>query len=140
MKEKAKILHTNFAMLYEMLSSVTDCNDKECLEYFSKLYVESLPLVTDVTCYVVKNEYGGRSKRFDDLIFKTQNVLGCLKVLHFRYQALCSSPNDGHLNWYKCSNKENKEILEEMKTLLEEMWLSIFYDNKSLCIPWGFFV
>lgn len=121
MKEKAEILHTSFSMLYEMISSITDCNNKEYLEYFSRLYVESLPLVTGVTCYVVKNDYGGINKRFDDLIFNAQNVLKYLRVLHFRYKSLSLSPNVDHLDWCDDSEKENEEILEEMKNLLEKM-------------------
>jgi hypothetical protein len=121
MKKRAKALCTKLAMLHETISSVADCNHKENLKYFSKLYGEVLPLVTDVTCYVVQNEYTGRRKKVDDLVLKTQQMLGYLKVLHLRYESLRLPPKSDHLNWWTYSQKGNKEILTEMKMLLEEM-------------------
>lgn len=120
-EKKVKVLCMKFAMLHETLPSVTECNDRGNLKYFSKLYSETLPLVTHVTRYVVENDYSGRKKKVDDLVIRVQQVLGLLKVLHLRYESLRLPPKFDHLEWWKYSQKENREILKEMKKLLEEM-------------------
>lgn len=120
-ERKIKTLSMKLSMLHETISSVSDCNDKKNLKYFSKLYGETLPLVTHMTHYVVENEYCGKNRRFDDLVFKTQEVVGYLKVLHLRYESLRLPPKSDHLRWWEFSQKDNKEILREMKVNLEEM-------------------
>ena len=120
-ERKIKTLSMKFSMLHEIIPSVTEYNDKGNLKYFSKLYGETLPLVTHMTHYVVENEYCGKNRRFDDLVFKTQEVVGYLKVLHLRYESLRLPPKSDHLRWWEYSQKGNKEILREMRVNLEEM-------------------
>lgn len=120
-EKKIKTLSMKFNMLHEIIPSVTEYNDKGNLKYFSKLYVEVQPLIKHISDYITENEYRGKDKRVDDLISKTREVEEYLKVLHLRYESLRLPPKSDHLRWWEYSQKDNKEILREMKVNLEEM-------------------
>ena len=119
-KEKARNLITKFLMLHETLSSITDHNGREYLKYFSELFQEAQPLVTELTSYVVIHGYSGRVRKFDNSIFRMQEIIGNLKILHMRYQSLVTVPKrSDELEWWKFSQKGNKEILNNLRILLE---------------------
>nr|MBR6100180.1 hypothetical protein [bacterium] len=115
-KEKARTLITKFLMLHETLSSIDDHNGKEYLKYFSELFQEAKPLVTELTTYVVVQGYSGRVRKFDNSVFRMQEILGNLKLLHLSYLSLVTIPRESD---YLFSQKGNKEILNDLKMLLE---------------------
>jgi hypothetical protein len=119
-KEKARTLITKFLLLHETLSFINDHNGREYLKYFSELFQEAQPLVTELTSYVVVHGYSGRVKKFDNSVIRMQEILGNLKVLHMRYLSLVTVPKrTDELEWWKFSQKGNKEILHDLKILLE---------------------
>lgn len=119
-KMMAKELCSKYSMLHETLSSIVDHNGKENLKYFSELFLETEPIVSKITSYVVNNGYSGLRQRVDDYVYIMQNILGNLKVLHLRYQSLTEVPKrSDHLEWWVYSQKGNKEILYDIRNLIE---------------------
>ena len=134
-RRKISIFRRNFEMLHELLSCDDYYKEREELEYFSNLYLELAPILTEITCYAGSSGYLRKKKKVDRIVFNSQKVLYYLKVLHTRYLSLNGLP------YTECSeNMENYEIMKEMKVILENISTKSFYDYKSLSIPWGFFV
>lgn len=128
-KRKIGIFRRSLEMLHEFLSYDDYYKEREELEYFSKLYIELSPILTEITCYVGGKGYFGKKKKVDRIIFNSQKILGYLKVLHSRYLSLNGFP------YAECPEyMENYEIMRELKIILENISTKSFYDNKSLCI------
>lgn len=112
-----------YKLLDEFLLMGTNPNDEESLQFYSNLYVENAPILTEITCYVISNGYSGKRKRIDNAILLSQKIMGLLKVLHKRYVISITSPDPiGDQRWYEISKKSNAEIVEEMILFFKRMY------------------
>ena len=112
-----------YKLLDEFLLMGTNPNDEESLQFYSNLYVECAPILTEITCYVISNGYAGKRKRIDNAILLSQKIMGLLKVLHKRYVISITSPDPiGDQRWYEISKKSNAEIVEEMELFFKRMY------------------
>lgn len=112
-----------YKLLNEFLLMGTNPNDEESLQFYSNLYVENAPILTEITCYVISNGYFGKRKRIDNAISLSQKIMGLLKVLHKRYVISITSTDPlGDQRWYEISKKSNVEIIEEMILSFESMY------------------
>ena len=122
-KKKVRKFMLGYNLLNEFLSMKTDPNNRESMEFYSNIYSDMAPLLTEITCSVVNNGYSGRRKRVDNAIFVSQKILGLLKILHLRYMISISSPDPfGDSRWFEISPKTNYEIVKEITKLFNEMY------------------
>ena len=111
----------------------TNPNDEVSLHFYSELYTDMAPLMTEITCYLISKGYTGKRKSVDNVVFLSQKILGFLKVLHQRYViAITSQDMDSDPRWYGTSDKSNSQIIDEMLILFHEM-------NKGWVITCPFF-
>ena len=117
-KTKARLLSTKLCSLKRKLNSKKRIKSIEDLKFFSEMFLEVRPLVSEVTYYVVVNGYAGLRSKIDHLVFVIQNILGNLHVLHSRYVVSTVSDERELSGMYKQSSKCNKEIMDDMMELL----------------------
>lgn len=123
MKGKIRKFILGYKSLENFLLLETDPNDVMSLQFYSSLYVEMAPILTEVTCFVINNGYTGRRKRVDYAIIISQKILGLLKILHTRYVTSITSPNPiEDYRWYGVSEKSNVEIVDGVYKLLDKMY------------------
>lgn len=121
--KKVRKFMLGYKLLEEFLSLGVDPNDEESLEFFSNLYKDMAPLLTEITCYVINNGYSGKRKRVDYGIILSQKILGLLKIFHLRYLASITSQDPiSDPRWYQQSDKSNQIILEEISRYFEQMY------------------
>ena len=117
-KENARILQRKFAMIHEILPVLENSNGKEELKYFSNLYVEAKPVLTQIVRFVTENKIADK-KEIEENVRKAEEILGHLKILHLRYKSVYTFPPiSDKPAWYRYSQMENREILEELKKLI----------------------
>ena len=123
MKKKIRKFILAFKLLQEFISIHSDPNKSDSLEFYSNIYVDTTPMLTEITCFVINNGYAGKRKRVDNAISTSQKILGLLKILHKRYIITVSStdPLDDP-RWDEISIKTNSEIVEEISILFERMY------------------
>jgi len=112
-----------YKLLQEFLSMGVDPNDEESLEFYSNLYNDMAPLLTEISCFVYNNGYSGKRKRVDNGIRLSQKILGLLKILHLRYLTSITSQDPiSDPRWYQESDKTNREIVEEISRFFDKMY------------------
>jgi hypothetical protein len=117
-KAQARLLSTKLCSLKKKLNSSKKIKSSKDLKFFSEMFLEVRPLVSEVTYYVVANDYAGLRSRIDHLVFVIQEILGNLHVLHSRY-VISTVPADGGLSeMHKQSSKCDKEIMDDLRELL----------------------
>ena len=135
-KMQAKQLCTKFATMHEGISIIEDYNNRETLKYFSNVFLESKPIITLITCYVVENGYSGLNKKVDEYIFTSEKIFGLLKILHERF--INNTPVPEHViepeildpqkyhptyvDWVKYNQMANKEIINTIGMLIERVY------------------
>ena len=88
-----------YKLLENFLSLETNPDDEESLEFYSDLYNDMSPLLTEITCYLINNGYSGKRRRVDESIRLSQKILGLLKLLDKRYVV--------HNDFFKDSENDN---------------------------------
>ena len=112
-----------YKLLENFLSLETNPDDEESLEFYSDLYNDMSPLLTEITCYLINNGYSGKRRRVDESIRLSQKILGLLKLLDKRYVVSITSQDPiSDSRWYQASSKSNREIVEEISILTKEMY------------------
>ncbi len=117
-KENARLLQRKFAMIHEALSIFENPNGKEELKYFSNLYAEVKPVLISIVKFVTEKKIADR-RGIQENIKRAEEILGFLKILHLRYKSVYTFPPiSDKPAWYKYSQMENREIMEELKKLI----------------------
>ena len=117
-KQKAKLLTRKFALMHEVLPVLENENGKAELEYFSNLYLEAGPILTQIVCFVYENKLADKDVIYRG-IDRAQSILGYLKVLHLRYKSIAVLPPvSDNPGWYKYSQLENREIMVKLRELI----------------------
>ena len=127
---------------YELLKIVTNMDinphSRESLELYSCLYNEMSPLLTAITCHIICIN-GYRHKKIRESINHTQKILGLLKILNERYViSLTSNDYMDDMRWFTISNLTCKEIVEEIKKCLKEVYPTKRWKNGFLLILFSF--
>lgn len=108
-----KKLIEQLSALNECISVVNDLNNKEILQYFSKLYDVLLPTVSYLVSHIVKDNLAGIDDRIDNDVFNVEAILGYSKVLKDRYYNISSR-----------STKNSEEItIDCIKDKLNKLWI-----------------
>lgn len=121
-KKKIRKFILAYKLLEQFLSMGTNPDDEESLQFYSNLYVDMAPVLTEITCYVINNGYFGKKKRIDNAILLSQKVLGHLKILHIRYLISIVSQPIEDVRWNEIPKKSNEKIVEEMDSFFKEMY------------------
>jgi len=130
MKKKVRKFILAYKLLEQFLSMGTNPNDEESLHFYSNLYIDMTPVLTEITCYVINNGYIKR-RRIKESITLSQKILGQLKILHMRYIIVITSPDPfGDPRWVEISTKSNAEVVEEIENLFEKMY-SLSNENEG---------
>jgi len=116
--ENARILQRKFAMIHEVSPVLENLNGKEELEYFSNLFDETVPVLASIIRFVCDNGIADK-KEVEMYVSKALKILGYLKILHLRYKSVYVFPHAfDKPDWYKYSQLENREIVRELKKLV----------------------
>jgi len=123
MKKKIRKFILAYKLLDQFLSMEINPDDANSLQFYSNIYVDMAPLLTEITCFVINNGYSGRRVRVDNAILISQKVLGLLKFLHLRYMISITSQDPIlDFRWYQVSDKSNSEIVGEIAKLFDSMY------------------
>ena len=121
-EKKIRKFMLGFKLLETFLEMGRSPNDSESLEFYSDLYNDLAPILTEITCYDINNGYIKKSKQVEDSIRISQKILGLLKILHTRYIISLTSPDPiEDPRWDSISKKSNTEIVEDISLKLERM-------------------
>ena len=117
-KGNARILIRKFALMLEVLPVLENVNGRKELEYFSNLYFEAIPVLTQIVCFVCENKLADRDEIYRR-VDRALSILGYLKILHLRYESVSVLPPvSDNPGWYKYSQLENKEIMVKLRDLI----------------------
>ena len=122
-KKKIRKFMMAYSLLHEFLTMGEDPEGRESMQFYSNLYVDMVPLLTEITCYVINNGYMNKRERVDNAIFLSQKILGCLKMIHHRYLVSITSvlPIEDN-RWYQYTEKSNQEIIDEIADYFDKIF------------------
>ena len=114
-KKQIKRFQGELNLMFQTIPLMIEPGAEIELRYFSNVYLELEPILTNITCYI--NENGYEREIIDDLIKKSKKILELLKKLHLKFMEIKQIPmTEEKINWYKYSREENEGILREILT------------------------
>ena len=118
-----------YKSLEQFLELGIDENSIESLRFYSNLYNDMAPILTEISSYVYGNGYIKKREKIKNGISESQKILGLLKLLHMRYIITLTSPYPlDDPRWDEITEKSNKEIVKEIESHLDRI-----YPFKLLC-------
>ena len=122
-KKVAREFINAFKLLEMYIPMDSLSHSRESLQFYSSLYKEMGPMLTEITCYIICHNGYERRVRIKKTIENAQKVLGYLKILHERYIiSLISNDYLGDERWFSISPLTCEQVVEEIGKCFREMY------------------